>query len=76
MLVALFSLTLPKVVVFFFRLLNRQFNKGSKNVLKTIIFLLRVGFKSDFVPDCPVQISDHNLKYFQYLLHQTSFSLN
>jgi len=41
----------------------RKFNENSKNVLKTIIFLVKVGFTGDYVPDCPlnrVQISDYN----------------
>jgi len=32
--------------------LNRKFNEDSKNVLKSVIFSLQVGFKCDFVPDC------------------------
>jgi len=36
----------------FFRLLDRKFNEDSKNVLKTALFSLQVGFASDFVPDC------------------------
>jgi len=32
--------------------LDRKFNKDSKNVLKTVIFLLQVGFIGNFVPDC------------------------
>jgi len=39
-----------------FRLLNRKFNKHSKNVLKTVIFLLQVGFTRDFVPDCSFKL--------------------
>jgi len=47
----LFSLTVPNFVVLF-TLFDRKFNEESKNVLKTVIFLLQVGFISDFVPDC------------------------
>jgi len=47
----LFSLTVPNFVVFFM-LLVKKFNEDSKNVLKTVIFLLQVGFTRDFVPDC------------------------
>jgi len=36
----------------FFRLLNRKFNKDSKNVLKSVIVSLQVGFTHDFLPDC------------------------
>jgi len=50
-----FSLTVPNFVVFF-SLLNRKFNEDSKNVLKTVIFLLQVGFTSDFVPECPFKL--------------------
>jgi len=51
LLTPLFYLTVPKFVVFF-RLLNRKFNEDSKNVLKTVIFLLQVDFTGDFVPNC------------------------
>jgi len=34
--------------------LDRKFNEKSKNVFKTVIFLLQVGFTADFVPDCSV----------------------
>jgi len=33
-----------------------KFNEDSKNVLKTVIFLLQVGFIGDFVPDCPFKL--------------------
>jgi len=33
-------------------LLDREFNKDSKNVLKTVIFSLQVGFTGDFDADC------------------------
>jgi len=32
--------------------LDRKFNKDSENVLKTVIFSLQVGLKSNFVSDC------------------------
>jgi len=35
----------------FFRLLNRKFNEDSKNVLKTVIFSLQMGFTLDLVPE-------------------------
>jgi len=38
----------PNFVVFF-RLLDRKFNENFKNVLKTVIFLVQVGFIGDFV---------------------------
>jgi len=31
--------------------LDRKFNEDSKNVLKTVIFALKVGLTGDFVPD-------------------------
>jgi len=40
----------------FFRLSDRKFNGDSKNVLKTINFLLQVGFTGDFVLDCPFKL--------------------
>jgi len=36
----------------YFMSLDRKFNGDSKNVLKTVIFFLEVGFTGDFVPDC------------------------
>jgi len=50
-----FSLTVPNFVVFL-RLLDRKFNKDSKNVVKTVIFLFQVGFTGNFVPDCPFEL--------------------
>jgi len=44
----LFPLTVPNFVVFF-TLLNRKFNEDFKNVLKTTIFSLQVGFTGVFV---------------------------
>jgi len=38
-------------------LLNRKFNDDSKNVLKTVIFLLQIGSTGDFVPDCSLKLS-------------------
>jgi len=32
--------------------LGRKFSEDSKNVLKTVIFLLQVGLTSNLVPDC------------------------
>jgi len=48
----LFSLTLPDFEVFFMSV-DGKFNGDSKNVLKTVIFVLQVGFTGDFDPDCP-----------------------
>jgi len=39
-----------------FRCLDRKFDADSKNVLKTVIFLLQVGFTRDFVLDCPFKL--------------------
>jgi len=33
-------------------LLDRKFNEDSKNVIKTVIVSLQVGFIADFVPEC------------------------
>jgi len=41
---------LPNCTVFF-RLLNRNLNEDSKNMLKTVIFLLQVSFPGVFVAD-------------------------
>jgi len=37
--------------VVFFKSLDKKFNGDSKNLLKTVIFSLQVGFKGDLVPD-------------------------
>jgi len=37
--------------------LDGKLNEDSKNVLKTIIFILQVCFTGDFVPDCPFKLS-------------------
>jgi len=51
----LFSLTVPNFVVFL-RLLDRKFYEDSKNVLKIVIFLLKVNFTDNFVPDCSFKL--------------------
>jgi len=52
----LFYLTVLNIVVFF-RLLDSKFNEDSKNVLKTVIFSLQVGFAGDFVlADCSFKL--------------------
>jgi len=48
----LFSLTVPNFVMFLMSLDNK-FSEDSKNVLKTLIFILKVDFTRDFLPDCP-----------------------
>jgi len=58
----LFSLTLPDFVVLL-TLLDKKFNKDSKNVLKTVIFSLQVGFTGDFVADCPVKLCFWQFKF-------------
>jgi len=40
----------------FFRLLDRKFHEDSKNVLKTVIFLLQVDFTGDLVPGGPFKL--------------------
>jgi len=40
----------------FFSLLNRKFNGHFKNVVKTVILSLQVGFTGDFVLDCPFKL--------------------
>jgi len=40
----------------FSKLLDRKFDEDSKNVLKTVIFSLQVGFTGNFVPDCPFKL--------------------
>jgi len=52
----LFSLTVPDFEVFFMSL-DRKFNEDSKNVLKTVIFVLQVGFTSDFDTESPGKLS-------------------
>jgi len=53
----------------FFRLLNRKFNEDSQNVLKTVIFLLQVGFKGNFVPDCFFKLCLWQFKFWHRLSH-------
>jgi len=43
-----FLLDYTKFVSVIFRISNWKFNEDSKNVLKTVIFLLQVGFTGDF----------------------------
>jgi len=60
-LTTIFYLTLHDFVVFFIAL-DRKFNEDSKNVLKTKIFLLQLGFTGNFVPDCQnVFLADQTL---------------
>jgi len=47
-----FSPWLYRILLYFFRLLDRKFNEDSKNVLKTVTFSLQVGFTGGFIPDC------------------------
>jgi len=51
----LFYRTVPNFVLFL-RLLDRKFNEDSKNVLKIVIFILQIGFTSNFVFDCPFKL--------------------
>jgi len=52
----LFFLTVPNLVI------DKRFNGDSKNVLKTVIFLLQVGFTGDFVSDCAFILCFFQLK--------------
>jgi len=58
----LFYLTVPNVIVFFM-LLDRKFNEDFKNVLKTVIFLPKVGFRGDFVSDCSFKLCFWQFKF-------------
>jgi len=58
-----FSLTVANFEVFF-RLLNRKFNENSKNVLKMVIFLLQVGFISNFVFDCTFKLCFWQIEFW------------
>jgi len=44
-------------------LLDRKFNEDSKNVVKTVIFLLQVSFTGDLVP-----VSTFKLCFWQFEL--------
>jgi len=57
-----FSLTVPNFEMFL-RLLNKKFNEDFKNVLKTVIFLLQVGFTGDFVSDCHFKLFFWQFKF-------------
>jgi len=69
-LIPLFSMTLHDIVVFFMSL-GRKLNEDSKNVFKTVIFLLQVGFTGDFVLDCRIVfLADQMLTpFFSLTLH-------
>jgi len=54
-LTAFFSLTVLDFALYFMSL-DKKFKDDSKNVLKTVIFLLQVGFTGDFVSDCPFKL--------------------
>jgi len=56
------SLTIPELVLFFMSL-DRKFNEDSKNVLKNTIRTLKVGFRGDFVPDCPDKLCFWEFKF-------------
>jgi len=43
-------------IVFFVRLLDMKFYENSRNVLKTVILSLQVGFIDDFVRDSPFKV--------------------
>jgi len=64
-----------------FMLLNRKFNKDSKNMLKTVIFWLQVSFTVDFVSDCLFKLCFWQFKFWQhfscwlYLILQCFFML-
>jgi len=53
-----------KLCKYFFRLFDRKFKKDSKNVIKTVIFSLQMGFTADFVPDCPFYLCFCQFKYW------------
>jgi len=46
----------------FFMLLDRKFNENSKNLLKTVIFSLQVGFTVNFISGCPFKLYFWQLK--------------
>jgi len=50
----------------FLRLLDRKFSGDSKNVLKTVIFPLQVGFTRNFVPECSFKLSFWHLKLWHH----------
>jgi len=55
--------------------LDRKFSEDSKDVLKTVIFLLQAGSTGDFVRDCPLKLCFWQFKYwkrFATWLHQIS----
>jgi len=46
--------------------LDRKFNEDSKNMLKTVIFLLQVGFTSYFTLDCLFKLCFWQFKLWHY----------
>jgi len=57
-----FSLTVLNFALFFMSL-DRKFDEDSKNMLKTVIFLLQVGFTGNFVSDCPFKLCFCQFKF-------------
>jgi len=57
-------------ILYFFVLLDRKFNEDSKNVLKTVIFVLQMGFTSNF------SLTVLSNCVFGSLYFDTFFSLN
>jgi len=58
-----FSTWLHENFVLLFKSLDGKFNEDSKNVLKTVIFSLQVGFKGRFVIDCLFKLC-----FYQFIL--------
>jgi len=77
-LTSLFSLTVLDFAVFFMSL-DGKFNEESKNVLKTVTFLLQVCFTGGFVLDCSFKLCFwqikgwHHFSPWLYLISQCSF---
>jgi len=47
--------------------LDRKFNEDSKNVLKTVIFVLQVSLTSDFDPNCPWELSFWQFNFLHHI---------
>jgi len=44
--------------------MDMKFNEDTRNVLKTVIFSLQVGFTGDFVPDCSIKLCFWQIKFW------------
>jgi len=61
------------ILLCFFMSLDRKFNEDFKNVLKTVIFQLQVGFTGDFLPGCPSKLCFKQFKFWHHFSRRLDF---